>query len=48
MTTNKKWTVWVGGMEVNTVYLTLEEAQSIAKQYKEDNYDDVVIEKVGV
>lgn len=34
-------------MEVNAHYLTLQEAQSIAKEYKDDGYDDVEIERVN-
>lgn len=42
-----KYTVWVGGVEVNSHYLTLQEAQAIAKEYKDDGYDDVEIEAVS-
>ena len=40
------YTVWVGGGEVNDYYLTLDEAQTIARQYLNNGYDDVIIELV--
>ena len=40
------YTVWVGGGEVNDYYLTWEEAKLIAKEYLNDGYDDVIIERV--
>ena len=43
---NEKYSVWVGGSEVNDYYLTLDEAQTIARQYITDGYDDVIIERV--
>lgn len=42
-TAAKKWSVWVGGVEVNDYYLTKEHAQDIAFDYVDDDYDDVVI-----
>ena len=39
-----KYTVWVGGVEVNEDYVTYEQAQSLALMY--DDYDDVQIEEV--
>ena len=42
----EKFTVWVGGVEVNDYYLTEEEAEYIAGIYRRGGYDDVVIEKV--
>jgi len=39
----KIYSVWVGGSEVNDVYLTKAEAEELADTYKEDGYDDVVI-----
>ena len=42
----KLFTVWVGGMEVNDHYLTLEQAEELAKEYEMDGYDDVVMEEV--
>jgi len=42
----EKYTVWVGGSEMNDYYLSLSEAQTIAQQYITDGYDDVIIERV--
>ena len=42
----EKFTVWVGGVEVNDYYLTEEEAENLAEEYRNDGYDDVVIEEV--
>lgn len=41
----KNWTVWVGGIQVNDYYLTKNEADDLAQTYKDDGYDDVVIEQ---
>ena len=41
----KLFTVWVGGVEVNDYYLTLEKAEELAKEYEMNGYDDVIIEK---
>lgn len=41
-----KYTVWVGGVEVNDFYLTKEAAATIAEEYSNDGYDDVVIEMI--
>jgi len=44
-----KYTIWVGGVEVNDYYLESEtEAEKIAEEYIEDGYDDVVIEAVKI
>jgi hypothetical protein len=43
----EKWTVWVGGIEVNDYYLTKEEAERLAREYEADGYDDVQIERVS-
>ena len=43
----KKFTVWVGGSEVNDYLLTLQEAEDLAKEYEMDGYDDVIIEDVS-
>jgi hypothetical protein len=40
----KKFTVWVGGVEVNDYYLTKKEAEKLAEEYRHDGYDDVVVE----
>jgi hypothetical protein len=42
----KKYTVWVGGVEVNDFLLTKIDAEVLAKKYKDDGYDDVVIEEI--
>jgi hypothetical protein len=40
------WTVWVGGGEVNSYLLTKDEAEDIARAWKDKGYDEVVVEKV--
>jgi hypothetical protein len=43
----KKYTVWVGGGEVNSHYIeSKEEADSIAEEWREKGYDDVVVEEI--
>lgn len=42
---SKKYTVWVGGVEVNDYYLTLENATRLSNELKDDGYDDVAIEE---
>jgi hypothetical protein len=42
-----KYTVWVGGIEINDYYLTIEEARYMKNTYISQGYDDVVIEKLG-
>jgi len=44
--TEKWYTVWVGGTEVNADYVDYDEACSIAKKYIDDKYDDVIIQLV--
>ena len=44
--TEKLFTVWVGGVEVNDNYLTKEEADRLATEYEDEGYDDVVIEEI--
>lgn len=41
----KKYSVWVGGVEVNDYYLSKNDADDLAKEYKDDGYDDVVVRK---
>ena len=41
----KKFVVWVDGVEVNDYYLTKKQAEDLAFEYEEDGYDDVVIEE---
>ena len=42
----KKFSVWVGGTEVNDQLLTREEAENLAFEYEDDGYDDVIIKEV--
>jgi hypothetical protein len=42
--TNNIYSVWVGGVEVNNVLLTKDEANDLANMYKAKGYDDVVID----
>jgi len=46
MSTEKRYTVWVGGSEVNDTYLTKDEADDLAQEYLDDDYDDVIIEEI--
>ena len=41
-----KFSVWVGGVEVNDHYLTEAQAKALAEQYRNEGYDDVSIEEV--
>ena len=44
---NKRiFTVWVGGTEVNDFYLDKNGADSLSDNYKQQGYDDVVIEEL--
>ena len=45
MENNEFYSVWVGGTEVNDYYLSLYEAQELAKEYEQDGYQDVKIQK---
>jgi hypothetical protein len=40
------WTVWVGGSEVNSHLLTQGKAISIANDWFNRGYDDVVVKEV--
>ena len=40
----KKYSVWVGGGEVNSYLLKKEEAEEIAQSWIEQGYDEVVID----
>ena len=40
------WTVWVGGSEVNSHYLTRAQAVSIASDWFNRGYDDVIVEEI--
>ena len=46
MKESKKFTVWVGGVEVNDYYLTEDEDKDLVKEYEMDGYDDVVMEEI--
>jgi hypothetical protein len=41
------WTVWVGGSEMDSHLLTLDQAQFVAEEWRRRGYDDIAIEKVG-
>ena len=41
-----KWTVWVGGVEVNEYYLNEIEAHDVIKYWKDEGYDDAVMEEI--
>jgi hypothetical protein len=40
------WNVWVGGVEADTYFYSLDKAQFVAESWKRLGYDDVVIEEV--
>ena len=40
------WTVWVGGSEMDTHLVSLDQAQLIADEQRRRGYDDVRIEEV--
>jgi len=40
------WTVWVGGGEVNSYYLSETQAKDIAQAWIDKGYDEVVVEEV--
>ena len=42
----RRFTVWIGGLEANDNYLTKKEAESLAANYVATGYDDVVIEEM--
>ncbi len=42
-----KWTVWVGGSEMSSNLLTRGQAVSIANDWFNRGYDDVVVEEVA-
>ena len=39
-----KYTVWVGGTEVNDYLLTYEQAKELADSFKDEGYDDVHVQ----
>jgi len=46
MNSEKNYSVWIGGVEVNDYFLTKKEAEEIAKIYRQKGYEDIVIEKI--
>ena len=45
--TNTKYTVWVGGSEINDDYVDHYTATIIAEQWIKQGYDDVKIERIN-
>ena len=41
-----KYTVWVGGTEVNDYYLEYDDAMKLAESYRKEGYTDVIVECV--
>jgi len=41
----KKYSVWVGGIEVNDYLMTYNEAKKIKSMYLNLGYDDIIIQK---
>ena len=41
--TKAVFSVWVGGGEINSEYLTLEQAEELKKVWEAKGYDDVAI-----
>ena len=41
--TEKRWTVFVGGTEVNDYLMDFTRATALAQEYADDGYDDVVV-----
>jgi len=41
------WTVWVGGSEINSHLLTQSKAISLASEWFNRGYSDVVVEEVA-
>ena len=42
-----KWTVWVGGGEINEYLLTREQADYLAGYWIGQGYDEVTIERIA-
>lgn len=40
-----KYTVWVGGVEVNDAFIPKEEAVELANSYRKQGYNDVRVER---
>ena len=47
MSEEKRFTVWVGGLEINDYLLTAREAERVAEHWREKGYNDVEIEMLG-
>ena len=41
-----KWTVWVGGSEVNLCYLSENQALNMAQAWRDKGYEDVIVEEI--
>jgi hypothetical protein len=41
------WTIWVGGSEINSYYLSQSEAVSIAREWIDEGYSDVIVGEVS-
>jgi hypothetical protein len=41
------WTIWVGGSEINRYYLSQSEAVSIAREWIDEGYSDVIVGEVS-
>ena len=41
------YVVWVGGVEVNDYYMDKKDAEHMAEFYKDEGYDDVVIQELN-
>ena len=44
----KKYSVWVGGTEVNDYLLTYKKAKNLAFEYKLNGYDDVSVQEIKI
>lgn len=42
---DKAYSVWVGGGEINSHYLTIKEAKTLAQLWRNKGYDDVQVRK---
>lgn len=43
----RRWSVWVGGVEVNSCYLSELEADALLAEYIADGYDDAIKEQIN-
>ena len=46
LATKRQYTVWLSGGDSVSLLLTKQEATDLSDQYKDDGYDDVVVELV--